>query len=331
MRVRLPLPAPGFPRLTDADCACFRDRDRADVKKGWIVTMGRSAVVPAFAGCVLCICAVIGEGAVPESSLKSPPAGFLQEIRTTEGSVLFGRITACGADTAYIETEFGGAHIPINRIEQIRLIPEAQFGSGRSRHPGPNATRLLFAPTGRMLTRGEGYFADYYVFFPSLNYGVTDNISLGGGLSIFPSGSMKDQIYFFTPKVAVRKSARTNIAAGAMILRVPFDDDVPTLSLFYGVGTFGSSDRSVTVGAGYGMANRNITDRPVIVLGGEYRTGRRTSLVTENWIVPGVEHAVVSLGVRFFGEDLSADFALFGALGSGSNPVIPYVDFLWRF
>ena len=274
----------------------------------------------------------------PPESLRPPQPGFLQMLRTSDGSLLVGRIQSCIQDTVAFETEFGVVRIPAGLVENVRAVPETHFRQGRSWHPSPNATRLFFAPTGRMLQRGEGYFADYYLFFPSVNYGVTENLSVGGGMSIFPSGSLKNQIYFITPKIAVKKSERLNIAAGAIVLKTPEVDDpdvddldVPPLSIVYGVATLGSPDRSITAGGGYGMAGSEFAHRPVFVLGGEYRTGRRTSLVTENWLVPGGEVSLVSLGIRFFGEDLSVDLAFFKAVGKETSPGIPYIDFVWRF
>lgn len=274
-----------------------------------------------------------GESARP-FALTPPKPGFIQIIRTADGSTVVGRISESAADTVVFVTDLGALHIPVNRIVSIRAISENDIRNGRYWFPSPNATRLFFAPTGRMLKRGEGYFADYYIFFPSFNYGVSDRLSLGGGLSILPSGSMKNQIYFFTPKIGLMRSEKVNVAAGALVIKLPhdvLDESLPLLSVLYGVGTYGSSDRSVTVGMGYGFADRKVGDRPVFVLGGEYRMIRKISLVTENWIIPGAEDMLSSLGVRFFGEDLSADLALLRAVGKNSSPGIPYVDFVYHF
>jgi hypothetical protein len=270
---------------------------------------------------------------ISPDDLKPPQSGYLQIIRTVDGSSMIGRVTGVENDTVVFDTGIGVLRVPLGRIRSIRVIPETDVRGGEYRVPSPNDTRLFFAPTGRMLKRGEGYFADYYVFFPSFNYGVTDRLSLGGGLSIFPTGSMKNQIYFFTPKIGLMRSPNLNIAAGALVIRLPhtLDENLPTLSVLYGAGTYGSSDRSVTLGIGYGFADRKAGTKPVFVLGGEYRLGRMISAVTENWYVPGAENALSSLGVRFFGEDLAADLAFLRAVGKDNSPGIPYVDFVWHF
>ena len=46
---------------------------------------------------------------------------------------------------------------------------------------------MFFAPTARTLEHGKGYVADYYLFFPIVAYGVTDRITVAGGMSILPA------------------------------------------------------------------------------------------------------------------------------------------------
>ena len=40
-----------------------------------------------------------------------------------------------------------------------------------------------------MLKKGEGYFSDYELFFPGIAYGVTDNVTIGGGFGSFVSST----------------------------------------------------------------------------------------------------------------------------------------------
>ena len=99
-----------------------------------------------------------------------------------------------------------------------------------------------------------------------------------------------------------------------------------------GVGTYGSPDRSVTFGFGYGMVDTDFADKPMIVLGGEQRLSRRIAFVTENWILPGLENVVISYGLRFFWEKLTVDPAFLKIAGSDAIvPGIPYLDFVYNF
>jgi hypothetical protein len=190
----------------------------------------------------------------------------------------------------------------------------------------PNATRLFFAPSGQMLKKGEGYFADYELFFPGFAYGVTDNLSVGGGVSLFPTG-LDEQVYYFTPKVGMSFGDQIHVAAGLLFAGTRSG----TGGIGYGAGTFGDGDASVTVGVGYGFAGGDIESKPVAMLGAEKRISRRVALVTENYLLPTSDNNLVySLCVRFIGEKLTTDLALFNVAGSGIIG-LPYVDFVFRF
>jgi hypothetical protein len=102
--------------------------------------------------------------------------------------------------------------------------------------------------------------------------------------------------------------------------------------IVYGVGTYGTDDNSFTAGLGYGYADKQMADKPMVMLGGEYRLSRRTAFVTENWIFPGIDQPVVSAGIRFFGEGMCFDLALVNVIGEGAvAPGIPYADFVINF
>ena len=80
--------------------------------------------------------------------------------------------------------------------------------------------------------------------------------------------------------------------------------------LLFGVGTFGRPERAVTVGLGVAFDDDTRSD-PVIMVGGELQLSNFVKLLSENYVVLGVEDAVVvSGGIRFFGDRLAADLAL---------------------
>ena len=271
---------------------------------------------------------------VTRNDLFIPPSDHIQIITTTDGSTSIGRIAEISDKTVTFVTELGVITIPIDRITSIHTVLSSDIRGGAYWFPDPNTTRLYFAPTGRMLPKGSGYIADYYLFFPSFNYGVSSNVSLGGGFSIFPTGNMSDQIYFFTPKIGLKRSDTVNVAAGALVLKVPDsnDENAPVISVLYGVSTWGAPDLSLTCGFGYGMVDTDFADKPMIVLGGGKRLTRRMAFITENWIVPGVDDTLISYGIRFMANNFTTDFALINTTGSNALfPGIPYIDFVFNF
>ncbi len=275
--------------------------------------------------------------------LVVPDSNEVQILKLDGGSEVMGRITKVEGDTVIFESDLGTLRLLSHKIEKIRTVPRGSIKGGKHWFPNPNQTRLFFSPTARMLKRGEGYFADYYIFFPSISVGLTNNITIGGGLSIFPGLSFGDQIFFLTPKIGFAAGDHLNLAAGALIIQLPNpfnedDDDLigeedpPRLGIIYGVGTWGLPDASVSGGVGFGFIGEHVSDRPVFMLGGEKRLTRSISFVSENLIVPGAEDQVVSYGLRFFGERISFDLAFFNSLdGEIAFPGLPYIDAVIAF
>lgn len=260
------------------------------------------------------------------SRMTVPDSAHLQIVTLTDGSTIFGRIATVSTDSVSFQTGAGTMQLSVRAIRDIRLISSDDVREGDYWFPNPNSTRLFFAPTGQQLKQGEGYFSDYELFFPGVAIGVTDNISIGGGISLFPA-SARDQIYYVTPKIGFSPSDNVHLAGGVLFAGT----NGGTGGIYYGVGTFGDGNGSVTVGGGYGFAGGKIQSKPVGMLGAEYRLSRRLGFVTENYLLPVSENNVLySFGFRFMGEKLTTDLAL--ANVSGSDIIgIPYVDFVFRF
>lgn len=260
------------------------------------------------------------------SRMTVPDSAHLQIVTLTDGSTIFGRIVTVNTDTVSFQTGAGTMQLSVRAIRDIRLISNEDVREGDYWFPNPNSTRLFFAPTGEQLKQGEGYFSDYELFFPGVAIGVTDNISIGGGISLIPA-SASDQIYYVTPKIGFSPSDKVHLAGGVLFAGT----NGGTGGIYYGVGTFGDGNGSVTVGGGYGFAGGKIQSKPVGMLGAEYRISRRLGVVTENYLLPVADNNVLySFGFRFMGEKLTTDLAL--ANVSGSNIIgIPYVDFVFRF
>lgn len=268
---------------------------------------------------------------------SAPDSSSLHAIRLRDGTTVLGRVRDPNADPLVVTTAHGTLSIPRADVAAIARVSDQSLQNGEYWPPSPNETRLLFAPTGRMLRRGDGYFSNTYLFFQHVAGGMTDRFTLGGGMSLFPSDDLTQNIFYLTPKLGIYNSERTNVAVGVLAGYIPgFDsgDQGDSFGILYAVSTFGGPDGHVTVGTGLGYANDNLAEDPVFMVGGEKRVSRRTSLVTENYIFPtgGDVNNVVSYGVRFFGERLSVDLAFLNSLGEETIfPGVPYVSFAVKF
>jgi len=269
--------------------------------------------------------------------LHVPDSGKTQIITLNDGSTLTGKITKVNVDSIAFTTQMGEMTISIDKIVEIKEVASSSFKGGKFWFPNPNQTRLYLSPTGRMLKKGQGYFSDLLLFFPSVSFGVTDNITLGGGVSLFPGVDIDKQLYYLNPKIGFNAGKNVALAGSVLIMRIPgFDDDgfdtPKSMGIVFGTCTIGGEDNSFTFGVGHGYVGDEFAESPAVLFGGEYRIARRLSLVSENWKFPDVDNPLISYGLRFFGESISVDLALFNVLSEDFFfPGIPMVGFIWNF
>lgn len=253
----------------------------------------------------------------------------LYEIQLADGSTVIGRVAAVAGDLVTFETR-AGVRVQVDRAQIRRLRPvQGRVRDGEVWSEDPHATRLFFAPTGRSLERGEGYFGVYELFFPFVSYGATSNLVLTAGTPILP-GAIGEFAYF-GPKLRIVNTARSQISAGA--IAGLFEGGIAGIA--YGIGTWGSRDNAFTAGAGWAFwaadGESGTSRDPWIMLGGEARTGRRTKFISENYMVLGEDTGLISGGIRFWGERLSADAGVAASVGEESTCCLPLVNFVYSF
>ena len=257
----------------------------------------------------------------------------LVEVTLRGGESFVGRVVRVAADTISLETVSGTRmEIARSRIDAVRPA-RGRVVRGQFWREDPNRTRLFFSPTGRSMPAGGGYVGVYEVFIPFVTMAVTDRIMLSGGSPFYLAftGDVTPPVYF-GPKVQVVSTPRFQGSLGSMTVYVPDDGgDDGFYSVLYGVGTVGGADRALTAGAGWGYVDGEFSPKPVVMVGGETRVSRSIKLVSENMFVPGEDGLVISGGVRFFGERLSADAGLAGFAGGDGGCCFPLVNFVYHF
>ena len=262
-------------------------------------------------------------------NLRPTPDSQQVVLTLRDGSSLVGRVLEVTPTTVRFRSAIGESSIPRESVVSVRNAGTMTARRGEYWPEDPSRTRLFFAPTGRMLRKGEGYFSDAYIFFPSFQGGLSDMFTLGGGMSIIPGISIDEQLFYLTPKVGVVASDKLNIAVGALVVGAGEFDDGP-VGLAYGVSTFGGEDASATVGAGFGFS-RGSTSQALLMAGGSVRTSRNIAFVTENYVYTGDGSAfLLSGGLRFMsGEKLAVDLAAF--IVTDADFPVPYLAFIYKF
>jgi hypothetical protein len=251
----------------------------------------------------------------------------VQAVKTASGTTYHGWVTE-SPDSLTIELA-GGGTVTLPRAH-VRRITSArgQLRDGEFWAQDLNETRLFFAPTARTLPRGAGYVSVYMFVLPFVGYGVTDAVTLAGGVLPF-FGEGMPLIGYVAPKVQILSGESVQAAVGGLAFFSTDADE--SVGILYGVTSFGrTSDASVSLGVGFGYAGSDMANTPVLMAGFETRTSRRLKLVSENWIFPR-DGVMLSLGPRFMGERMSGDLGFVVPLFGEGTMIFPMVNFVWNW
>lgn len=269
------------------------------------------------------LCAV---GTAPAAAAATAVADSAYAIVLKDGSRLQGTIVEEDLDHLRILT-IGGLDLRVPRdaiasVERLR----GRMVEGEFRRADPNYTRLLYAPTGYPLRQGEGYLADHWVFFPSIATGLTDHVSLMGGLSLFPGVALEDQMLYIAPRIGTRLPGGA-VSVGTLLFSV----ETETVGVAFGMASFGPPDASLSVGIGKPYAEPELADVLVLGVGGNKRLSDSAAFVMENWVVIEDEaHVILGPGIRFFGDRLAGDFAIL-LVPEEPDGVIPWLSLTYNF
>jgi len=255
----------------------------------------------------LILALILAPAVTAQQPVPSPPT---VTVCLKDGKTFVGTIIEQDETHLTLRSETGvEVRIPRSTVASIR---EALAPKGLFTRRDPNDSRLMFAPTGRPLRKGDGYFSDHYVVFPGVTYGVTDHVSLAGGVSVVPAVGISEQVGFASARIAHQPSDRFALAAGAG----------EAAAMLFGVGTVGRPEHSLSVGLGFGGIRdegsypdyrRRFRWRraPILMVGGNVQLSNNVALVSENWLLLGDDFELsrqpFGLALRFFSDRISAD------------------------
>lgn len=251
--------------------------------------------------------------------------GTIQQVDLRSGGTLYGVVVGSGDPVRLVTGAGDTIDIPGASIERIRDRSGGMV-EGRYFRRDPNETRLFFGPTARTLPAGDTYIGIFELYLPFLAYGVTDRITIAGGMPLLVGGDMPLVLYL-APKIQLVSAEGFSAAVGSLSFLV--EDE--SAGVLYAVATVESADgrSSFTGGGGWGYLNTEVSDSPVLMAGGDLQISRSVKLLSENYFFPGEGFSLVSGGFRFIGENLSADVGL--AFPSGAGIGLPLVNFVWSF
>ncbi|OFX57919.1 MAG: hypothetical protein A2066_05750 [Bacteroidetes bacterium GWB2_41_8] len=149
----------------------------------------------------------------------------------------------------------------------------------------PQATRYFWAPNGYNLKSGEGYFQNVWVLFNQAVYGFTDHFSGGVGvMPLFLFGGTATPAWLMAKFSVPVVENKFNLGAGALMGTVIGEDNTG-FGILYGISTFGSKDKNLNIGLGWGFAGGEMARNPTVNISGMIRTGAKGYFITENYFI----------------------------------------------
>ena len=252
------------------------------------------------------------------------------QIETIDGNEYFGIILNKTSETIRIKTDkLGEITIPQSEIKKISQLTAVQSKDGTYWLDNPQETRYFWAPNSYSLKQGEGYYQNVWVLFNQAVYGITNHFSAGIGtvpLFLFASS--------YTPAWITAKFSvpvvenKFNLGIGALMGTV-VGESKAGFGILYGIATFGSKDKNLNIGLGWGYAGGQMASNPTVNISGMIRTGAKGYFITEDYFIGTPDNFMVlmSLGGRRIIKHTGLDFGAFIPIGGdiGSFIAIPWL------
>ena len=212
-------------------------------------------------------------GQVP---IEDVAQGETVTIQMENGEEFNGELINKDENELSLKTQNGQVNLLVAKVKKIKKV---DYDFSKFRFENPNKTRYFFAPSAVPLGKGEGYYQNVLLTANSINYGITKNISIGGGIE-FISTVLGEPIWFLNPKVGFPIAKNLHIGGGVLLAGIGGSGG---LGLTYGVVTYGTSDTNISIGLGRNFKGGGGTP---IVISGTARLSNNISLLTENYILP---------------------------------------------
>ena len=243
-------------------------------------------------------------------------------IETQDGNEYIGTVFKRTPEEIVLDTEkLGLITIQMQDVKTMEVVTNRQEArresTGNERPENFQAGRYLFMPNGYGLRSGEAYYQNILVLVNQASIGLTDNFSIGVGMVPFFQFGGPTPVWL-TPKFSIPVVPdKVNIGVGALVGTV-LGEQGTSFGVAYGVSTFGTRDKNLSVGLGYGFSEEEWADTPTFSLGGMFRVGRRQYFISENYLInTGSEvFGLLSFGGRTVWDRISLDYG-------GVLPLVP--------
>jgi hypothetical protein len=253
--------------------------------------------------------------------------GYAQEkndttyrVATADGNEYVGKIVGRDADGITLNTsQLGNITIKNADIRKMTYVGNVRMENGKYYFDNPQASKYFFAQNGYGVKKGEGYYSNVWIFFNEFTYGVSDHFSISAGIIPMFLFGVATPVWI-NPKLSIPVvKDKFNLGIGAYAGTVIGEDNTG-FAFLYGNSTFGSRDKNVTLGLGWGYAGGEMSKTPLVTLAGMLRISQRWYLLTENQFLslPDADGlTILSAGARYAARRVGIDFGLFVPIEEG--------------
>jgi hypothetical protein len=236
--------------------------------------------------------------------------------------------------------------IPWESVQSVSRLEKAN----QNRWANPHPNRYFFGPSAIPLKKGDKYYQNAYFLLNSIQIGLNDHLSVGGGVLV-------PFALFLTPKIGYQVAPKLHLGGGVLFATSLIRDLNFGVGALYGSMTYGTHEHNLTVNLGLGAVKENtglgtsdytwkFANKPMLTLSGMTRISKRVMLMSENWIfnVTSVNYddgtgqfvnrvsnyeGIFSAGVRILGRKTAFDVGFLTP--TGAQAAIPYLAYNMRF
>jgi hypothetical protein len=259
------------------------------------------------------------------SNAQNQQDSIKNRIETLDGNEYIGIILEQNSEKLRLKTDnLGEITIAANQIKKITPIDQLIAKDGTYWLDNPQSTRYFWAPNGYNLKRGEGYYQNVWVLFNQFAYGVTDHFSAGvGTIPLFLFGGGDYTPVWLTLKYSV-PVVKNKINLGGGLLMGTVLGEGGSAGILYGISTFGTKDKNLNVGLGWGFAGGEMANNPTVNISAMIRTGAKGYFITENYFIGTTDEFAVMmmLGGRRIIKRTGLDFGAVIPIGSGIDQFV---------
>ena len=217
---------------------------------------------------------------------KSRPDSGLVVLLTNSDEEFVGTIVSEDAREVSIRLQNGKLLIiPAYTVKSVRKLSSSTLIKGKPVFANPHPSRYFYTPSAIPMDKGEVYIQSVYGLAYQVQFGVTENFSIGATTTLLATPLA------LTAKYSIKIDEKNTLAFGGLAGIVGWGTQT-NLGIGFGAFTHGTKESNVTFAAGYAWVNTKEDNgggnSPMMSLSGNQRLSKNLSLMGELWYLPEV-------------------------------------------